>query len=138
MLRPEPIAGVFLTLRRASKSVIRVIFSIMHTFTRRDMFGMIGAAGLVQAAQRPRPNIIYIMADDHAAHAISAYGSRINQTPNIDRIATGGMRMTNTFCTNSICTPSRAAILTVSAFAVCFGTTNRFIVRDESRHRPLA
>ena len=52
------------------------------------------------------------MADDHAAHAISAYGSRINQTPNIDRIATGGVRLTNCFCTNSICTPSRAAILT--------------------------
>jgi len=53
-----------------------------------------------------------MMADDHAAHAISAYGSRINQTPNIDRIAAGGVRMTNCFCTNSICTPSRAAILT--------------------------
>ena len=52
------------------------------------------------------------MADDHAAHAISAYGSRINQTPNIDRIAAGGVRFTNCFCTNSICTPSRAAILT--------------------------
>ncbi|MCX6637396.1 MAG: sulfatase, partial [Acidobacteria bacterium] len=58
------------------------------------------------------PNILYIMADDHAAHAISAYGSRINKTPNIDRLARGGMRMDNVFCTNSICTPSRAAILT--------------------------
>jgi len=53
-----------------------------------------------------------MMADDHAAHAISAYGSRINRTPNIDRIAQSGVRMTNCFCTNSICTPSRAAILT--------------------------
>ncbi len=52
------------------------------------------------------------MADDHAAHAISAYGSRINQTPNLDRIARGGMRFDNCFCTNSICTPSRAVILT--------------------------
>jgi arylsulfatase A-like enzyme len=52
------------------------------------------------------------MADDHAAHAISAYGSRINRTPNIDRIAAGGVKLTNCFCTNSICTPSRAAILT--------------------------
>jgi arylsulfatase A-like enzyme len=64
------------------------------------------------AAQQPRPNILYIMADDHAAHAISAYGSKINATPNIDRIAQGGLRLTNCFVTNSICTPSRAAILT--------------------------
>jgi arylsulfatase A-like enzyme len=59
-----------------------------------------------------RPNILFIMADDHAAHAMSCYGSRINQTPNLDRIANGGMRFTNCFCTNSICTPSRASILT--------------------------
>ncbi|RAP76865.1 sulfatase [Paenibacillus montanisoli] len=59
-----------------------------------------------------RPNILFIMSDDHASHAISAYGSRINETPNIDRISEGGMRFDNCFCTNSICTPSRAAILT--------------------------
>jgi arylsulfatase A-like enzyme len=59
-----------------------------------------------------QPNIVFIMSDDHAAHAISAYGSRINVTPQIDRIAAGGMRFDNAFCTNSICTPSRAAILT--------------------------
>ena len=59
-----------------------------------------------------QPNILFIMADDHAAHAISAYGSRINQTPHLDRIAQGGMRFDNCFCTNSICTPSRAVILT--------------------------
>ena len=58
-----------------------------------------------------RPNILYIMSDDHAGHAISCYGSRINQTPNIDRIANGGMRFDNCFCTNSICAPSRATIL---------------------------
>jgi arylsulfatase A-like enzyme len=63
------------------------------------------------AAEKP-PNILYIMADDHAAHAISAYGSKINKTPNIDRIAAAGTRFTNCFVTNSICTPSRAAILT--------------------------
>src|SRR6188508_831027 len=59
-----------------------------------------------------RPNIIFIMSDDHAAHAISAYGSQINQTPNIDRLAREGMLLRNVFVTNSICTPSRAAILT--------------------------
>ena len=69
-----------------------------------------GAAGY--PAPRKQPNILYIMADDHASHAISAYGSRINKTPNIDRLARGGVRMDNVFGTNSICTPSRAAILT--------------------------
>ncbi|MCG3177851.1 MAG: Arylsulfatase [Phycisphaerae bacterium] len=59
-----------------------------------------------------RPNILFIMSDDHASHAMSCYGSRINRTPNLDRIAEGGMRLDNCFCTNSICTPSRAAILT--------------------------
>ena len=84
----------------------------MNSYTRRDFVGLLGAGATAAAAGRPQPNILYIMADDHAAHAISAYGSRINQTPNIDRIAQGGVRMTNCFCTNSICTPSRAAILT--------------------------
>jgi arylsulfatase A-like enzyme len=64
----------------------------------------------VRAADRP--NIIFIMADDHAAHAIGAYGSRVNQTPNIDRLAREGMLLANVFATNSICTPSRATILT--------------------------
>src|SRR5260221_10491040 len=59
-----------------------------------------------------RPNILFIMSDDHASHAISAYGSKINQTPNLDKIAAGGMRLERCFCTNSICTPSRATILT--------------------------
>ena len=59
-----------------------------------------------------RPNLLFIMSDDHAAHAISAYGSKINSTPNLDRIAASGMRLDSAFCTNSICAPSRAAILT--------------------------
>ena len=52
------------------------------------------------------------MSDDHAAHAMSCYGSYRNATPNLDRIAAGGIRLDSCFCTNSICTPSRAAILT--------------------------
>jgi arylsulfatase A-like enzyme len=58
------------------------------------------------------PNIIFIFADDHASHAISAYGSSINRTPNIDRLAREGMIFQNAFVTNSICAPSRAVILT--------------------------
>jgi len=63
----------------------------------------------------PRPNILYIMSDDHAANAIGAYGSRLAAlapTPNLDRIAREGARLDNCFCTNAICTPSRATILT--------------------------
>jgi arylsulfatase A-like enzyme len=59
-----------------------------------------------------RPNIVFIMADDHAAKSISCYGHGINSTPNIDRIAVEGMRFNHCYVTNSICTPSRAAILT--------------------------
>jgi len=65
-------------------------------------------------AQRPvtKPNIIVIMSDDHAYQAISAYGSRLIQTPNIDRIASEGAIMRNSFVTNSVCSPSRAVLLT--------------------------
>ncbi|MAM18667.1 MAG: sulfatase [Christiangramia sp.] len=62
-----------------------------------------------------QPNIIFIMADDHAEQAISAYGHPVSQlapTPNIDRIAQNGAKFLNNFCTNSICGPSRAVILT--------------------------
>lgn len=59
-----------------------------------------------------QPNIIFIMADDHASKAISCYGAGINHTPNIDRLATEGMKFNHCYVTNSICTPSRAAILT--------------------------
>jgi arylsulfatase A-like enzyme len=71
------------------------------------------AAWTVAAAAPPaRPNILFIMSDDHAAHAISAYGSKINQTPHLDRLAREGMRFDRCFAVNSICTPSRATILT--------------------------
>ena len=59
-----------------------------------------------------RPNIIFIMADDHAAHGLSSYGSSIIETPSIDRIAIEGMRFTQAMGVNSLCTPARAALLT--------------------------
>ncbi len=64
------------------------------------------------AANDERPNLIFIMTDDHAKHAIGCYGSRINGTPHLDRLAQGGIRFDSAFCTNSICTPSRASVLT--------------------------
>lgn len=62
-----------------------------------------------------RPNIVFIFTDDHAPHAIGAYDGwlkSVNPTPNIDRLASQGMLFENSFCTNSICGPSRAVILT--------------------------
>jgi arylsulfatase A-like enzyme len=88
-------------------------------------------ATVASSAGVDRPNIIFIMSDDHAAHAIGAYGSHVNHTPNIDRLAREGAVLTNVFVTNSICTPSRAAILT-GQYSHINGVTmfNRF---DSSR-----
>ena len=58
-----------------------------------------------------KPNILIIFSDDHACHAISAYGSKINKTPNIDRIAENGAIFRNSFCANAICGPSRACLM---------------------------
>jgi arylsulfatase A-like enzyme len=90
----------------------------MNRFIRFSIFALLAALVVLppSAAQSQRadkrPNIVFIMTDDHAAHAISAYGSKLIQTPNIDRLAKEGMKFENCFVTNSICTPSRAAILT--------------------------
>ena len=86
--------------------------------------GMLGSLGLAALAGEPaaapkqgaeRPNILFILSDDHAADAISAYGSHLAdvfQTPNLDRLASQGARLSHCFCVNSICVPSRASILT--------------------------
>ncbi len=68
-----------------------------------------------RTSENKKPNILFIMADDHAMQAISAYGHPISQlapTPNIDRIAKNGALFSHAFVTNSICGPSRAVILT--------------------------
>ena len=67
---------------------------------------------LAISSHAQQPNIIYIMSDDHDADAISAYNKKFIATPNIDRIAKEGMRFTNCFVGNSICSPVRATILT--------------------------
>ncbi|PWJ37945.1 sulfatase family protein [Sediminitomix flava] len=68
-----------------------------------------------QPEEEKKPNILFIMSDDHTAQAIGAYGSRLsklNPTPTIDKLANEGVLFENAFCTNSICTPSRATIMT--------------------------
>ena len=76
------------------------------------VLGLIGLTANLFAQSPKRPNIIFIMSDDHAYQAISAYDQRLISTPNIDRIAKAGILFTNASVTNSICAPSRATILT--------------------------
>jgi len=93
--------------------------------TRRQFIKNIGIAGAsltvassIAGCSMPpltpsqRPNIVFIFTDDHAVQSISAHGSKINKTPNIDRIAKQGATLNRCFCGNSICAPSRAAVLT--------------------------
>lgn len=72
-----------------------------------------GATACQEQPKRPdRPNIVYIMTDDHTAQMMSCYDSRYMQTPNLDRIARDGVRFTNSFVANSLSGPSRACMLT--------------------------
>ena len=97
--------------------------------SRRSFLGLAGAACLgaavgtsfrsVRAAESRRPNILFILSDDHSFQTIGAYGGRLSAfcrqnavTPNIDRLAERGALFVNSFCGNSLCSPSRAAILT--------------------------
>jgi len=87
---------------------------------RREFIKLAGAAAgcalwnlpVLAKAQRPRPNIVLIIADDMAWDDCGAYGHPTIRTPNIDRLAAEGMRFTNAFLTTSSCSPSRASIIT--------------------------
>ena len=75
-------------------------------------FCLLVAQGVMLQGAEKQPNILFVFSDDHAPQAIGAYGSKINDTPNLDRIAREGAIFQNSFCANSICGPSRACILT--------------------------
>ncbi|MEM9158243.1 MAG: sulfatase [Verrucomicrobiota bacterium] len=89
---------------------------MLSTRLKSALFGFICAAALSSAyAADDRPNILFIFSDDHAPHAIGAYDGwlkSVNPTPEIDKLAAQGMVFENSFCTNSICGPSRAVIQT--------------------------
>lgn len=96
---------------------------MLHTrrqFLRNTAIGLgclAGGAGAAAASLKPpsKPNILFIMSDDHTTQAIGAYGGRLatlNPTPAIDTLASEGMLFENMVCTNSICVPSRACIMT--------------------------
>jgi arylsulfatase A-like enzyme len=101
---------------RIKKNVIKKIPLIHGLLLGCGLFSSVEAlaAGSITIAKK-QPNIIVIMSDDHATNAISAYGGRLKgvfKTPNIDRIANSGVRLNGLYASNSICTPSRATILT--------------------------
>ena len=81
---------------------------------------------------KEKPNILFIMSDDHANKAISSYGYELIQTPNIDRLASEGVRFNNAFVTNSISAPSRAVILT-GKYSHLNGVTNNYNRFDSSQ-----
>ena len=81
-----------------------------NTLQAVALTALMALAGTASAADRP--NIVFIMSDDHAVRAVSAYGNSVMETPNIDRIADKGMRFDRAYVGNSICGPSRATMLT--------------------------
>jgi arylsulfatase A-like enzyme len=90
---------------RRSRSLVQSILFLAA-------FVVLTSSSLSAHAAAKRPNILFIFTDDHASHSLSCYGSKINKTPNLDRIAKEGTLFRNSFCTNSICGPCRAVILT--------------------------
>src|ERR1041385_1364849 len=76
-----------------------------------------------------RPNILYIMTDDQAVGQMSCEGGKILRTPNMDRLAAGGVRFSNCFVTNSLCAPSRATALT-GCYSHIHGVTGNSAAKD--------
>ena len=107
----------------AEEPVTHSIRVVLFLFVMLTLTAVTGRADPASQASSPpaskpattpstRPNILFIMTDDHTRQAMSCYGSVLNKTPNMDRIADEGMRFDQFFVTNSICTPSRAVLLT--------------------------
>lgn len=86
--------------------------STVNGITLRFALVLVGLAFFASSGNAKAPNILFIFTDDHACQSIGAYGSKINKTPHIDRIAREGAVFVNSFCANSICGPSRACVLT--------------------------
>jgi arylsulfatase A-like enzyme len=108
-----------LAFARRRRSKVRRIIRMMGDVPRRCFAFVLAILSMIllarcspDRASESRPNILFIMADDHALRAISAFGSDLIDTPNIDRIAKEGVLFENSFVTNSICAPSRAVLLT--------------------------
>ena len=72
----------------------------------------IGIPPCVEARQSKRPNVLILMSDQHKRSCMGAYGDTVARTPNLDLLAEESVRFTNAYCTNPVCTPSRASIMT--------------------------
>ena len=102
---------------------------------RAATFTVVLVGNIHAAGAQSRPNVIFLMSDDHAAHAISAYkkylkyGAHLPRTPNLDRLARNGMLFVNSFVTNSICGPARATVLTGQ-----YGHLNGVMTNNEALH----
>ena len=85
----------------------------MKSITRRQILAATAAAPIALAQQaRPQPNIVYIMADDLGYADLSCYGRREYTTPNIDRLAAGGMRFLQAYANSAVCSATRTALIT--------------------------
>ena len=79
--------------------------------TRRGAIGVLGGAARA-IAQRRKPNVLILMADDHAGYVLGAVGDSRAVTPHVDRLASQGTRFESHFCNSPVCTPSRQSLLT--------------------------
>ncbi|HYF37874.1 MAG TPA: sulfatase-like hydrolase/transferase, partial [Prosthecobacter sp.] len=93
----------------------------------RRVFSLVGMLVVLGApvCAAPKPNVLFILCDDLRQDALGCYGSQHVKTPNIDRLAKEGVVFRNTFCTTSLCSPSRASILS-GVYAHTHGVTNNF------------
>ena len=110
---------------------------LQHSKTTTIAAVVLGALSLFSACTKKaqeteHPNIVFIMSDDHAFQAISAYSNKLIQTPNIDRIANQGARFDRCFVANSLCSPSRAVILTGQYSHRTGARDNSFSMRIDS------
>jgi arylsulfatase A-like enzyme len=101
-----------LTFVLAGLSAVRTKFNLIRAITTGSSLLLLASCAGKQVKETSRPNILFILTDDHTTQAISAYGSVLAQTPNIDRIANEGIRFDNCYATNALSGPSRACILT--------------------------
>src|SRR5687768_3774511 len=69
-------------------------------------------SGVACGAPGERPNVLWIIGDDHAAYVTGCYGNKLVRTPNIDRFAASGVRFDRAYCNSPVCTASRQSFLT--------------------------
>ena len=97
------------------RGFLRVANPFKRFMRKRSVVCLIILITALTVSAKDRPNVLFIMSDDHTAQAVGAYATllkTLNPTPTLDQLAEEGMVFDNVFCSNSICTPSRATIIT--------------------------